>query len=61
MSRKRQPLEALLETEIRKGLRRTDLEPVERIRLIEAGTKLVTVKHKVESSDAGTAGSFFAK
>ena len=60
MSRKKQPFVDLLEADIRKQLRRGDLEDVDRIKLIEAGVKLAGMRHKVEEGGDGP-GSFFSK
>jgi hypothetical protein len=59
MTPKRKTLADRLEAEINKSLSNKDLKPGDRIKLIEAGVKLVTARHKTE--DGGQSGSFFGK
>ncbi len=52
-------LSEVLELAIRKVLRDKDTKPADRVKAIEAGTKLLSIKHKIEGG--GNDGNFFGK
>jgi hypothetical protein len=44
-----------------KQMLKAEIEPAERIKLIDVGAKLLMIKHKLEQDDTSGDGSFFGK
>lgn len=57
---KKEPdLSEVLEAAIRAVLKNKETKPADRLKAIEAGAKLLAIRHKIEGG--GDAGNFFAK
>lgn len=57
--RKRDVLLTKLETEILTMLGKTNLTPAEKLKAIEAGAKVLMIRHKISEGSGGD-GAFFA-
>lgn len=53
------PLMASIEREVKAMLGRNDLSATERLKAIEIGAKVLSIRHKIQDGDAKD-GSFFA-
>lgn len=57
--KKEKDLSEVLEAAIREVLKNKDTKPADRLKAIEAGAKLLAIRHKIEGG--GDAGNFFTK